>query len=218
MWVRLKSIQRVDRQGKLQSYQPGDWIDVGKQTAMLWLSRGEAEIPTFKRDMSLVTGEAGVVIRAATVDPFRETFNLTKLDLTLSAGDPCIAFKKTLVWNPSVQLRTELISAGFGMLETWEIAAPLYSYDELAVHIGTVEERERTKNVIRDLRVPVYDVRMMFVRSCESTRELFAVWSDETDKDSNEMLSFMRAFYKTKPLMLALPISWHDPRAYADVA
>jgi len=218
MWVRLKSIQRVERQGKLQTYNIGDWIDIGKQTAMLWLSRGEAEIPTFKREAALVTGEAGVVIRAKSADPFQSQFNLAQMNLTLSVGEPCIAFNKTMIWDPTVPLRTELISVGFGMLDTWEIAAPLYSYDQLAVHLGSEEERERTKNVIRDLRVPVYDTRLIFVRNCDATQNLFSVWTDEYTVSSDERLAFMRAFYRVKPLCLALPISWTNPNAYSDAA
>lgn len=142
------------------------------------------------------------------------------MDLILSVGEPAIAFQKTMIWNPKVQLRTELVSAGFGMLETWEIAVPLYSYDELAVHIGSEEDRKRTKAIIRDLRVPVYDVRLIFVRNCEATQQLFDAWTEENGiaGESDERLSFMRAFYRVKPAMLALPITWHDPSAYSDAA
>jgi len=218
MWVRLKSIQRVERLGVMQTYRAGDWIDVGKQTAMLWLSRGEAEIPSFKREQTLITGEAGVVIRAATVEPFKAQFQLIKMELTLTTGEPCIAFKNTLIWNPAAQLRTELISAGFGMLETWEIATPLYSYDELAIHIGSDEDRKRTQKVVRDLRIPVYDTRLIFVRNCENTRNLFDAWTNEMDAHGDERLAFMRAFYQVKPLMLALPATWHSPNLFSDAA
>jgi hypothetical protein len=44
----------------------------------------------------------------------------------------------------------------------------------------------------------------------------FAVWSEEFGRDSDERLAFMRAYYKVKPLMLALPINWVNERAYAD--
>src|SRR5512139_1774113 len=118
MWVRLKTIQHVDRNGKNVTYHPGDWIDVGKQTAMLWLSRGDAEIPSYKRE-TFVTGDAGVVINAATVEPFTAQFNLTKLNLTLLTGEPYIAFNKTMCWSPAVPLRPELVGAGFAFLDTW---------------------------------------------------------------------------------------------------
>src|SRR5512137_909441 len=100
MWIRLKSIQNIDRNGKNYIYRAGDWVDVGKQTAMLWMARGDAEIPSFKRD-TVITGEIGVVIDAETITPYEPSFNLTKLKLIMATGTPHIAFNKTMCWNPS---------------------------------------------------------------------------------------------------------------------
>lgn len=218
MWVRLKTIQNIDRQGKMHVYHPGDWVDVGKQTAMLWMARGDAEIPSYRKEQ-FKQGEAGVIIQGAeTVTPYEAHFEQTKLGLTLITGDPYIAFDKTMIWNPKATLRAELIGAGFSFLNTWEIAMPLYSYDELAVHIGSEAARERTRAVIHDLRVPVYDVRLIFVKHCETTQRLFGKWLDEKETGDDDRLTFMRAFYMTKPLCLALPLSWTNERIYSDVA
>lgn len=215
MWIRLKAIQNIDRNGKNYVYHPGDWVDVGKQTALLWMARGDAEIPSYKRD-TIITGEIGVVINAETITPFEPQFGLTKLKLLMVTGSPHIAFNKTMCWNPNAHLRPELVGAGFSFLDTWEIAMPIWSYDELAVHIGSNEDQEKTKKVIRDLRVPVYDTRLIFVRHCENTVNLFEKWLNALDDGGDERLAFMRAYYEVKPLMLALPITWHTERAYAD--
>ena len=217
MWIRLKSIQHIERNGKLHTYHPGDWVDVGKQSAMLWMSRGDAEIPSYKRDQ-FIAGEAGVIIKAESIEPYTLIFEQAKLILTLVTGEPNIAFNKTMAWDPHAPLRTELISAGFGFLDTWEIACPLFSYDRLAIHTGSEAERAKTQAVIRDLRVPMYDTRLIFVRNCENTKRLFDQWLNEKDAGGDEQLSFMRAFYAVKPLMLALPITWTQPHAYADAA
>lgn len=218
MWVRLKSVQRIDRQGKLRTYHPGDWVDVGKQTAMLWMSRGDAEIPSFKRDTYKI-GEAGVIIRGAeSTEPYQAHFDVTKLTLTLIVGEPYLAFDKTMIWHPKAPLRSELIAPGFGFLDTWEIAMPLYSYDELAIHIGNEKDRAKTQAVVRDLRIPLYDTRLIFVRHCENTQRLFKIWGDENEAGDDERLAFMRAYYQVKPLMLALPITWVNERAYAEAA
>lgn len=217
MWIRLKTIQHIDRQGVNHTYHPGDWIDVGKQTALLWMARGDAEIPSFRRE-TVITGEAGVVINAETITSFEDKFTQTKLALTLTNGVPRMAFIKTLCWNPAAHLRTELIGAGFGFLETWEIAMPLYSYDELAVHIAQGAAMERTKAVLRDLRIPVYDTRIIFVKHCENTQRLFDAWNKELESGDDDRLCFMRAYYTVKPLMLALPITWHTEHAYSDAA
>jgi hypothetical protein len=147
-----------------------------------------------------------------------ERFNATKLNLSLIAGDPYIAFERTLCWNPKALLRMELIGAGFGFLNAWEIAAPLYSYDELAVHIGSDEARARTQAVMRDLRVPVIDTRLLYVRHCENTKRLFDQWAVENETGDDERLTFMRAFYAVKPLALMLPVTWHTPAAYSEAA
>lgn len=218
MWVRLKVIKVIDRNGKNHTYHPGDWVDVGKQTALLWMSSGDADIPSFKREQ-FVAGEAGVVIRGVeTVTPFEDRFSLTKLTLSLITSDlPYIAFNKTLCWSPKVPLRVELVAAGFSFLDTWEIAAPIYSYDELAIHIGSDAARSRTQKVIRDLRVPVYDTRLIFVKHCENTQRLFEAWQTENETGDDDRLTFLRSFYAVKPLMLALPVTWVNERAYAEV-
>lgn len=218
MWVRLKTIQHIERQGKMVTYHPGDWIDLGKQAAMLLMSRNDAEIPSYRKEQ-FRQGEAGVVIRGvADVTPFQTRFDQSKVNLTLITGDPYIAFDKTMIYSPAATLRPELIGAGFSFLDTWEIAMPLYSYDELAVHIGSEAAQSRTRLVIHDLRVPLYDTRLIFVRLCENTQRLFTLWLDENESGDDERLTFMRAFYEIKPLMLALPVTWHDEHAYGNAA
>lgn len=212
MWVRLKSIQRIDKQGRPRDYHPGDWVDVGKQTALLWISQGTAEVPSFTRGGGVMLSGSGVVVRAPSATQYQSIFDGLKIGLSVVADGPRVAFDKTLIWHPKAKLRTELIVPGFNFLETWEIACPLYSYDELAAHIGNDAARERTKAVIRDLRVPVYDTRLIFARRCENVDRLFAAWDKESASGDDERLTFMRAFYQVKPLMLALPVTWHSPQ------
>ena len=42
MWIQLTSVQHIEQRGEMRAYHPGDWIEVGKQIAMLLLSKGEA--------------------------------------------------------------------------------------------------------------------------------------------------------------------------------
>ncbi len=217
MWVRLKVIKVIDRSGKNHTYHPGDWVDVGKQTALLWMSSGDADIPSFRREKFMV-GEAGVVVVGVeNTTPFEDRFGLTKLTLSLIGSEtPYIAFNKTMCWNTKVPLRVELVAAGFSFLDTWEIAAPIYSYDELAIHVEGDAARARTQKVIRDLRVPMYDTRLFFIRHCENTQRLFAAWQTENETGDDDRLTFLRAYYAVKPLMLALPVTWVNERVYAE--
>ena len=217
MWVRLKSLMRIDKQGKPRDYHPGDWVDVGKQTAQLWISRGDAEIPSFTKHVGTQMSGSGVVVRARDSALYQQTFDGLKIGLSILADEtPHVAFDRTLIWHPKVHLRLEMIVPGFNFLDTWEIACPLYSYDELAAHFGSDEARARTKAAIRDLRVPVYDTRLMFVKRCEATDLLFEAWGKERQGGDDERLSFMRAFYRVKPLMLALPVTWTNPQYGAE--
>ena len=92
------------------------------------------------------------------------------------------------------------------MLEKWEVAAPLYDYKMLAITTGTEKEREKTKMVIRDLRAPMYDTRLMFVKRTKNGQELLKQWNLEVGEERR--LAFLRALYKVKPLVLALPATW----------
>ncbi len=53
--------------------------------------------------------------------------------------------------------------------------------------------------------MPVYDTRLMFIRRCHATRELVDEWVAE---DGHRGLAFLRALYRVKPLVLALPTTW----------
>jgi hypothetical protein len=212
MWVRLLSIQNITQRGKLVRFNPGDWVDIGRQTAMLWISQGAAEIPNPERwGKFAISGGAGVrilsnaegALQHPILDPFRK-------NLEISIGAPELPYERTMLWSPALKLRRELIPTGFSLLDTWQIAIPLQDYKRLACHVGGEEEQERTREVIRDLRVPLYDTRLMFIKKCEETERLLETWrADEGDPS----LSFLRALYTTKPLVLALPPTWTDHRA-----
>jgi hypothetical protein len=98
-----------------------------------------------------------------------------------------------------------LIPVGLNLLEKWEIAVPISDYNLLARDIGTDEERARTKELIHDLRVPVYDTRLIFARNCVAVEQLFEMWHKE---QGDERLSFLRCLYVVKPYVLALPSIW----------
>jgi hypothetical protein len=111
-------------------------------------------------------------------------------------------YARFLLWNPKAVLDRNLIAVGFSLLDHWQIAVPLYNYKVLAEHVGTPEDRERVKEIIHDLRVPIYDTRVMFVRQCAETRDLFERWDYGTELD------FLVALYQTRPVINALPPTW----------
>lgn len=121
-----------------------------------------------------------------------------------------LVYGRSLLWDAMrlQSLRLNILPIGFSLLDTWQIAAPVWSYTELAAHVGNAAEREYTQSIIRDLRVLMYDTRMVFVRRCGDTRKFVSVWRDESEKGADERLAFLRALYIVKPVLLALPTTW----------
>jgi len=133
--------------------------------------------------------------------------------LPIIAGEARLAYEYTLLWDPSIPIRLELLPAGFKFLEKWDVAAPLASYDKLARDVGGKVERGRTQTLIHDLRVPLYDTRMIFIRSNLRTETLMAVWKRELRNGDHRDMAFLRAAYRTLPLILALPLTWMDKKS-----
>lgn len=135
---------------------------------------------------------------------------LGQLGLAMAQGNSeMLPFERTLIWDPVAPLRLAMVPHGLRFLDRWQIACPLYSYRLLARDIGTDEERERTARVIHELRVPVYDYRVLFVRRCAETLRFMGAFQEESDCGEDDLrLPFLRALYRVKPLMLALPQQW----------
>jgi hypothetical protein len=168
---------------------------------MQWLADGSAWVPP-QRITELVTKDCGVYVRGRKPGDF----SLSVGDVGVTEGDGAeLPYPMTLLWKPGLKLRGEMIPVGFHLLKTWQVAAPLWDYRELACHVGSEEEKEKTKAVVRDLRVPLYDTRLIFVKRCGDTRALIDLWKQE---EGDEKLAFLRALYQVKPLILALPVTW----------
>lgn len=128
---------------------------------------------------------------------------------------PALPFERTLITVPGTRLPFELLPAGFGLLERWDAAVPLWQYTVTAESVGAPEERERTRLVIRDLRVLLHATELLFVRRNEAGQALVDAWTHECAGGGNERLAFLRAFYTVKPRLCVLPTSWlaSGPRA-----
>ncbi len=120
-------------------------------------------------------------------------------------GD-CIFYRRD-----DVQVAPEDVASVFTWLKTWEIAAPLKAYSHLAKDEGTSEERDFTLQLIKDLRQPVYDSRAVWIRKCPASEQFLDAWREERDRcicDGGCDLPFLRALWRVKPLILALPVSF----------
>lgn len=145
------------------------------------------------------------------------------LQVISGGASEVVPFERTLLWDPAAPLRLDLIPNGFHLITrfAWQIAAPIWSYEQLARDIGSAEDRARTEAVIRDLRVPVYDCRVLFLRRCAEVEQLLEAWREEcqlpeadgreheaSGRDDALRLACMRALYRVRPLICALPVTW----------
>lgn len=209
MWIRLLAVKFIEVQGKLTRHNPGDWVSIGKQTALGWIAANDAEIPPSEAHTLLGT-ECGIVALGPVTDPMKDLLR-TQYDGALSltsAVAPCLPFERTLIWDPSLALRPELLPAGFALLAKWQVAVPLCDYDILAANIGTWEDRAQTKTLMHNLQVMVYDPRLVFVQRCADTQRVIDAWAEETEKGDDARLAFLRAVYRTVPIINALPMTW----------
>gem|GEM_PF-1205736 len=117
-------------------------------------------------------------------------------------------FDKTLFVARGTVVPWKLLPAGFGFLDKWEMAAPLWRYGVLAQDIGTAEERRRTEAVTKDLRVLLYAHELLFVRRCATGERFLQVWQEEMAGGGEPRLAFLRALHQVKPILCTLPASW----------
>lgn len=206
MWVQLLAAKQLDQDGLSRTYYPGDWVDVGKQTALRWIADNEAR--TFAPGPEIAIGpDAGVVVPPGREAAIRQLADMN-LGLTVTVGEPRLTHERTLLWDGLAPLRIDLLGVGFGFLDRWHVAAPLDSYERLVADIGTPEEREQTVRVIRDGRVPAYDPRVVFIRRCFEGQSFLDAWLEIAPGGRDDRLQMIEALYVTRPLVLALPTSW----------
>lgn len=66
--MRLKQGKSIEVLGKKQRFNPGDWVEVGKQTAMIWIAKGEAESPQLSKRVRVSEAVASVPRGAAALE------------------------------------------------------------------------------------------------------------------------------------------------------
>ena len=211
MWVQLVQPRYIEYNGVQRKYNAGDWVDVGKQSALMWIAEGAAEIPEAIDFKTYYGSSAGIV----TDDKERLSKVLTSYSESniLEELQPTVAWERNCWIHSSLQFRPELIAIGLGMLDTWQIAVPLMDYGILAMSIDVSEaEKAKTKDIIRDLRVMCYDTRLMFYRNEPDVVRLLEMWR----KEGATPLAFLRALYTVKPFILALPVTWTGRRPVAN--
>lgn len=201
--IQLLTIKQIEENGVYKTYYPGDWPkNIGRQTALLWVQEGIARYADNSIPNLLPAG-SGIVMPPGTPLPTKLK-ELSDLQIMYSA-DIGLPFSYTLLWDGQTPLRIEKLQAGFHELLTWQVVCPLVVYDVLAKDVGTDDDREYTQSVIRELRVPLYQAGLVWLKRCEDTERFVANWQQQT---GDKRLAFLRALYECKPLICPLPYTW----------
>jgi len=187
----------------MTNFHAGDWVQVGGHLASTWLADGTAR--TISTESTLLLEGCGVVVRGNGQQAQRLRYQGISYKAIGDGDFTALPYPKTLIWHPSAALRFELLPAGFHLLDKWEAAIPMAGVDTLALHVGNEAEREQTKAVVHDLRVPVFDPRLIFVKRCPVGRALMKAFAKG---QGNAELALLRAIYQVKPMMCALPTTW----------
>ena len=119
-----------------------------------------------------------------------------------------LAYSKTLFVAPGTGVPWDLLPAAWHFLERWDAAVPLWRYGKTASDVGSKEERKLTAAVIRDLRVLLHSVQLLFVRNNEQGQALMEAYRAELADSSEPRLAFLRALYEVKPCLCVLPTTW----------
>lgn len=218
MYVRLRTVKNIEINGKMQTFHPGDWVEVSKSLALRWLSETppSAEMVNNAQAAQLSGKGCGVVVLGDGESGVKQLAGKFPGVELIGAGAARVMFSRSLLWTANSPLRFELVPVGLNLIERWEMAVPLASYTTLAQNIGTDEEREETKALVHDLRIPFFDSRLIFVRRTRDTEQVINTWQADVTAGKDANLSLLRAIYRVKPLVLSLPASWIVGRDHAN--
>jgi len=210
-------VKHIRTAGVQHSYQPGDWVKVGKQTATLWLADGSAEIPGPDASKMEVVKEligSGCGVRMwpeGPVGALAKTFGNCTKSLSFSTGPVALPYRYTMIWHPTTRVTPQQVLIGFSQITSqkghlsWEMVARLAAGSKLARDVGPDAERAKTKALIGDLRVPIYNTGALWVRKTKATEGLIKRWTASMKAGEDESHAFLRALYTEGILLCTLP-------------
>jgi len=125
-------------------------------------------------------------------------------------ADPSVPWPVTLLLSWGAQTPWGLVDVSRLLVQTWEMAVPLWHYGKTANDVGDEEERAATRDIVRDLRVPLHSVEFVVVRQGHIGQTFVETWKEEMGRfpAGDRRLAFLRAFYRIKPRLCALPAAW----------
>jgi len=210
-WVRtIKPVSRYALGGGYHTYYPGDWFQCKNMEMRELVESGMVETTPQVLSAEYKAGDAGVLLRDGAIKPRDvKTYGLKcKED-----GRLALPWKRTVILGPGASISTTSIVIGLSRIEVghgvgWEMAVMLKDMRKLARDVGTEEEKAKTLDAVGDLRLPVYDTSMLWVRRTKATKDWLAAFRDELEAGADEMHAFLRILYMRRLMLCTLPAGW----------
>lgn len=216
MQVKLQTTQYIVEAGSRRRYEPGDWVNVGRMTAQQWIAEGAATVPGLDQ-AEAITGNLSDCCLLVRGGLKAVRYISTKYPhLNYEVWDSRLPYMRNLLLNPrEVKLTPEQALVGFSRIEktrpdydAWEVAVMLQGKETLAVHFGPENERKKTKELIGDARIPVFNTAALWIRQTPASQKLLRLWWREIQAGAEERHAFLRALYQVPLWISTLPADW----------
>lgn len=114
--------------------------------------------------------------------------------------------QRVAIIDGRVPLDTILLHQGFKWLDHWEIIAPFRPYGELAMDLVEGKTKKQVELLgLGDLRVPVFDPRLVFMRTNPRTEKVWKSYNALKEEGWNPRVAFLAAIWEHKPYVKPLP-------------
>jgi hypothetical protein len=210
-WVQAKrAITRHSLEGGYLTFQPGDWFECRNQELLELTQAGLVRTTADVLRVEFVGGDAGVLALPGAVPPS----TLGAYGLAMQKGDVlALPWKRTLIMDKGVGCTAETVALGMMRLApdsypAWEMVAKLASFTRTLASVGTEDEKARTLEALGDLRLPVYDTRLLWVRRTPATEEVIRLWRAEVEQGHDPQHAFLRVVYRNPVALNTLPADW----------
>ena len=211
-WVKaILPVIRHDLTGAYVRYMPGDWFECKNQELAELLLHGKVETSSLDIRANFEGKDAGVLVVGSSLPSTKfEDFGLeVQLSKTIE-----LPWERTVLWMARARLTPAAAALGLMRVDAddpnlaWEMAAMLDKKSRIARDIGNDDDRDKTLEVLGDLRLPVYDTGIIWVRRTDTTKEVIRLWQDEVAAGAETRHAFLRTIYTRRVMLCTLPANW----------
>ncbi len=208
MWIQIVEPMQITLFGSTKQYSRGEWIDYPNiKQAELWIANGKATIPKILQGDIDFEADTGIVFKHNFPLPYKIQSKQSNEIKPIYARSLIVTAKYTSINRSANVIRNfGKLKNVFKMLSIYEVILTLASFKHRAIHVGKKEERERTLEIVGDLRVPYYNIDVFGVRNNKAGQKFCEVLNEEI-KYGKE-LAMLRTLYQVKPITYYLPVNW----------